>query len=340
MTALLKLLKISLNLPQRQMLFLRQINLAVLVETMRRIGEHRLLGLSAEIAYYAIFALFPAILAILTAIGLLNLPASEFHRFIRQLDGIIPNEAMTLIQGFLKQLRNGQSQGLFSLSFLASIWVSSNVMGAVMAAIDQIQRIPRPQQRSFWRAKVVAIGLSLGTFLLLITALTFVFISSLSVKVVAQHSGMVTHNSVSLGIWPWLSLPTALAIVTLTLSFIYRYGSSTWRSMTPILPGAVLATMLWAFLSGVLRLYIAHFANYNQAYGAIGAVIILLLWLYLSAFSMLLGSQLNAVIGEALVENGLATTPSRRSSQTTANKKRPQQRQRRSDRRRQRRQQP
>jgi membrane protein len=290
--------RFGLNLVARFVRFFKHLNVGILVEMIHRSGQNRLPGLSAEIAYSAIFALFPAILTVFTAIGLLNIPESEFRNFLRQLHDIIPNEAMALIQEFLRQLRTGHNEGLFSLSFVVSIWVSSNVLGATMAALDQIHRIPRSRVRPFWKAKLVSIGLSLGTFLLFVIALLLIFISDLSVKLVAERSGTMSHNVFRL--WHWLSLPIALGIVALTFGFIYRYGTSRWRKGTPIMPGAILATLLWAMLSGLFRLYVSHFGNYNQAYGAIGAVIVLLLWLYLSAFSMLLGSQLNVVVGEAM----------------------------------------
>jgi membrane protein len=285
------------RLTNRFIQFFYHLNGTVLLEVTRRSGQHRLHGLSAEIAYSAIFALFPAILTVLTAIGLLNIPDSSFRYLIRQMDEIVPQEAMTLIQEFLRQLRI-DNQGLFSLSFVASIWVSSNVLSATMTALDQIYRIPSFKTRPFWRAKLMAIVLSLGTLLLLILALLMIFISEIGLRLIASHSGMTGQGLLWVG--SWLSLPIAFAIVIVSLSFIYRHGPSVWRKGTPIFPGAVLAALLWGLLSGLLRLYVSHFGDYNQVYGAIGAVIILLLWLYLSAFSMLLGCQLNVVVGEAM----------------------------------------
>ncbi len=278
--------------------FFRHLNHRVVLEVMRRSGQHRLPGLSAEIAYSAIFALFPAILAVISAIGLLNLPESHFRYLTQQIQEVVPDEAMTLIQNFLQTLRTSKNQGLFSLSFVASIWVSSSVLGATMAALDQVHQIPPESRRPFWHAKLVAIGLSLGTFSLLMIALMVMVASDVAVRQVAHHSGSLAHSLFQF--WHWLSFPIALGIVTITLGFIYRYGTSRLHSATPIMPGALVAAILWVMLSGLLRLYVAHFGHYNQVYGAIGAVIILLLWLYLSAFAMLLGSQLNVVVGEAM----------------------------------------
>jgi membrane protein len=288
--------------------FFRYLNWQVIGEVFRRAGENRLPGLSAEIAYNAIFALFPAILAMLAAIGLLNIPESSFRYMTRQLDGIMPKEAIVLVQEFLRQLQMGKSQQLFSLSFVASIWVSSNVMSATMAALDQIHRIPRSRIRPFWKAKLVAIGLSLGTLSFLIAALLTIVLSEVGIRLLADHSGWMSNSLLRL--WYRLNLPIALGIVSLSLRFIYRYGTSYRRREIPVSPGALLAAILWMLLSIILRIYIEHFGDYNQVYGAIGAVIILLLWLYLSAFAVLLGSQLNVVVGEAMHRNPDRAIPS------------------------------
>lgn len=295
--------QLSLSRFVRFFRFFKYLNFKTFLEVIRRSGQHRIPGLSAEIAYNAVFALFPAILAVLSAIGLLRLSESDLRTFIEQVQAVVPNEAMGLIKAFLQQLRMSHNRGLFSLSLLIALWVSSGVLGATMAALDQIHGISRDRgvekslrARPFWRAKLVAIGLTLATFLLLITALLMIVISDISVKSVVRLSG----NYLLLGAWRLLSLPAALGIVTLSLVFIYRYGPSHWRKGTPILPGAILATLLWAILSGMFRFYVANFGNYNQVYGAIGAVIVLLLWLYLSALAMLLGSELNVVVGDTM----------------------------------------
>jgi membrane protein len=265
---------------------------------LRRSAQHRLLGLSAEIAYNAIFALFPAILAVISAIGLLALPDSHFPALANQLSLVVPDAAMNLIRGFLRTLRSGRSEELVSLSLVVSLWVSSNVLGAVMAALDQIHEIPRRHRRSFWKARLMAIGLSFGSFLLLTIALVIIAIGDVAVREVVHYSGPIAHPLFQ--VWQLLSLPIALGIVAFTFGFIYRYGPSQRPKGSPIMPGAVLAALLWVLLSGLLRIYVAHFGNYNQAYGAIGAVIILLLWLYLSGLTMLLGCQLNVVVGQAM----------------------------------------
>ena len=275
--------------------FFRLLQFKRIAIVIRRGMHNRIAGLSAEIAYNAIFSLFPAILTLLTAIGTLNLPKDQFREILQNFNGVVPEEAVTLVRIVIDELRGTSNQGLFSLSFVLAIWISSSVMSSIMSALDQIHRIPKRRYRPFLQAKLVAITLSLGTLLLLLGAIVTVFVGDLSVQLVAGQSDLLAPTI--LRIWQLLSRPLSLLIIMATLCFIYRYGPS--RKIAPILPGALVATGLWAVVSSGFRFYVINFGNYNQVYGAVGAVMILLLWLYLTAFAMLIGAQVNNVLADS-----------------------------------------
>lgn len=278
--------------------FFRYLNWQTLKKTVARVGKRRLPGLSAEIAYNAMLSLFPAILAILTAIGLFEQSLQEtFKQLADQLSQVVPDEAMVLIRDFAKQITQSQNTGLFSISFVVALWTASAALSSGMTALDQIHQIPLEQMRPFWKAKLVSLGLTIGTILLLLTASFLVFISGLILQFLGSE---IPSLSILVVIWEFLSWPLALVIVAAAFAFIYRYGPSQWDSGTPIMPGAVLAAVSWAILSALFRLYAYNFGNYNRVYGAIGAVIVLMLWLYLSALVVLIGDQLNVTVGEAM----------------------------------------
>jgi membrane protein len=277
--------------------FFRYLNLATLRKTITRAIKRRLMGLSAEMAYNAILALFPAILAILTAIGLFeDSLQSTFHNLARQLSEVVPDQAMQLIKDFAQQINLGKNRGLFSLSFILAIWTASGALSAAMNALDQIHDIPPEKTRPFWKAKLVSLGLTIGSILFSVLASFLVFISDWVVFLVVDQSGA----SVLLKIWRLLSWPLALGIIATGCAFIYRYGPSRWTKGTPIMPGAILAAISWAMISALFRLYVTNFGNYNKVYGTVGAVIVLLLWLYMTSLVLLLGDQLNVTVGEAM----------------------------------------
>lgn len=277
--------------------FFRHINWDTLKKTFIRVGERRLLGFSSEIAYNAMLSLFPAILAVLTAISLFEESLqSTFKQLAVQLSKVAPDEALVLIRDFAREITQTKNTGLFSLSFVVAIWAASGALSAAMNALDQIHQIPPNQIRPFWKAKLISLALTIGTIVLLLLASFLVFISDWLLKFFVRESGF----AVLLTVWRLLSWPLALGIVSTAFAFVYRYGPSRWDSGTPMMPGAVLAAVSWAILSGLFRLYVANFGNYNQAYGAVGAVIVLMLWLYMTAAVLLVGDQLNVTVGKVM----------------------------------------
>ncbi|MBD2514540.1 YihY/virulence factor BrkB family protein [Nostoc sp. FACHB-973] len=277
--------------------FFRHLNWRTLKKTFTRTIERRLLGLASEIAFNAMLSLFPAILALVTAIGLLaESLQNTFKELAVQLSQVLPEQALVLIRDFAtKEITNSKNTGLFSLSFVLAIWTASGAVSTAMTALDQIHQIPPEKMRPFWKAKLVSLGLTIGTMLLLVLASFLVFTSDWLL-------GMVARGNPSLiflfDIWQLLRWPLALGIVAFAFGFLYRYGPSVWNSGTPMMPGAILAAVFWAMLSALFRLYVANFGNYNKVYGAVGAVIVLMLWLSMSAAVLLIGDQLNVIVGE------------------------------------------
>ncbi|AVH74269.1 YihY/virulence factor BrkB family protein [Nostoc sp. 'Lobaria pulmonaria (5183) cyanobiont'] len=277
--------------------FFRHLNWHTLKKTFSRTIERRLLGLASEIAFNAMLSLFPAILAIITAIGLLAKSLQNtFKQLAAQLSQVLPEEALDLISNFATtEITNSKNSGLFSLSFVLAIWTASGAVSTAMTALDQIHQIPSENIRPFWKAKLVSLGLTVGTMLLLILASFSVFTSDWLLGIVARENSSLIFL---LHLWLLLRWPLTLSIVAVAFGFVYRYGPSKWNSGTPMMPGAILAAVFWAMLSALFRLYVANFGNYNKVYGAVGAVIVLMLWLSMSAAVLLIGDQLNVTIGE------------------------------------------
>ncbi|MEG4346761.1 YihY/virulence factor BrkB family protein [Microcoleus sp. A003_D6] len=307
-------------------LFCRCLTWDTLKEVGAKAGEQRLLGLSAEMAYNSMLALFPGLLAILSAIALFEPLQSTLYQIARLLGEVIPGNVRNLIGGLIKEILLTRNKGLFSVSFLASIWAFSGVMSAAMAALDRIHQIPSARTRPFWKAKLISLGLSIGTIVLLILASGAVFLSDLIVQAVARHScllesvancdlkdvqscllpaGNCPLESELLAVWRLWRWPISLAIVSLAFAFIYRYGPSRRQADIPIVSGAVFAAILWALFSALFRFYVWHWGNFSWTYGTIGTFIVLLLWLDLSSLAVLIGAQLNVTVGKAMKQSKL-----------------------------------
>ncbi|MBV6621725.1 MAG: YihY/virulence factor BrkB family protein [Rivularia sp. (in: Bacteria)] len=285
--------------------FFRHLSFKTVKETVTNVAKRRLLGLSSEIAYNAILSLFPAILAILTAIGLLEEGLQNiFKDLAQQISKVAPEDALNLITEFARnEIANSKNGGLFSLSFLAALWTSSGAISTAMTALDQIQQTSSENIRPFWKAKLVSLGLTIGTIILLLIACLLIFISGELLNFVVNNSA--GYLNFLLYLWNLMRIPLALIIVASAFGFIYRYGPSRWKKGTPIMPGAIFAAICWAFVSILFRIYVANFGNYNKAYGAIGTVIVLMLWLYMTAAVVLIGNQLNVTVGESMYANSI-----------------------------------
>lgn len=276
---------------------------------MIRSGRQRLPGLAAEIAFNSILAMFPAIVVLLTIVGMVGSSQKTLENLSGQLVQYAPQQVLDIVKSFVQELSPASSRGLLSISFVIAVWVASGAIGSAMSALDQIYRVHPREIRPFWKAKLVAIGLTFGTILLLVVASVTVFVSDFLVRLVATQSAQIVESIAKhpnfmepgvLMLWSRLSMPIALGLVALAFAFIYRFGPSRRLKGTPILPGAILATLFWAMFSGIFRLYVANFGNYNRVYGAVGAIVVLLVWLQLGALTMLIGAQLNVIVGEKM----------------------------------------
>ncbi|MCU0570455.1 MAG: YihY/virulence factor BrkB family protein [Oculatellaceae cyanobacterium Prado106] len=269
--------------------------------TVRRIvvaaGRRRLSGLAAEMAYNAMLAIFPTMLAVLTAVGLFAPLQTTFLGLAGRIGEVAPTDALSLLKGIAEQIISSQNRGLFSFSFIFALWAASGALSTAMSALDEIHRIPVKRKRPFWKARLVALVLTMSAIVLLMLAASLVFVSDIAVRRVAEQSGGFAGHL----LWGWwlLSLPLVLLIMSILFAFIYRFGPSRWNPGQPILPGAVLAAVSWAIVSNLLRLAVRYIGT-NQIYGVVGAVIVLLLWLYMSSFVLLVGVQINVTVGEAM----------------------------------------
>ncbi|MEL7350783.1 MAG: YihY/virulence factor BrkB family protein [Cyanobacteria bacterium P01_A01_bin.116] len=292
--------------------FLGYINLRTVQQVVRSTFRQRLPSLASEMAYNSMLGLFPAILAFLTAIGLFAPLKLTFATIAEQLSEVAPVGVPELIYGFERVVTDSQNRGLFSVSFAFALWASAGAMSAAMRALDQMHQIPIRRRRPFWKARVVSITLTLGTIALLITASSLVFISEWVVDQIVTLSTGDVKLWVST-VWGLLRWPLALSVMSSAFAFIYRFGPSRWNSGKPILPGAVLAAIAWAIISGLFRLYVAHFGNF--VYSAVATIIVLLLWLWITSLVMLIGDLLNLTVGKAMVEKAAAREKERQLQQ-------------------------
>lgn len=243
---------------------------------------------SAGVAFYAMLALFPAITAVISLWGLVADPETvqeQIDAFAGTLEGgagdLIAEQAQSIAQAGTGALSVG-----LAVSILAALWTASSGMHGLMQALTVANN--EPETRGFVKRRAVALGLTLVAMVVVLIAIGVIVV----VPVVMQAVGLGAAGEwiIRIARWPLMAL-----VIVAVLAVVYRYGPDrdepAWRWVSW---GAVIATVLWVVGSIGFSIYVANFGDYNETYGALGAAIVLLLWLFLSAFIVILGAEVNS----------------------------------------------
>jgi membrane protein len=250
-------------------------------------------NLAAQQAYYFFFALFPALLALISIASFF--PIENLIGEIQAMLGrIAPAEVTSIVTGQIVKIGQTNAGGIFTVAFFFTLWSSSSAVVALCSTLNVAYDIT--EGRPWWKVRLIAIGLTVGLALFILIAMTLVVAGPAiaSTGAEALHLGPVFT-------WTWqiLQWPVVFVLVATAVALVYYYAPDAEQYWIWITPGSVLATVLWVFVSLGFRFYVTNFASYNETYGALGGVMVLLLWFYLSAIAFLLGAELNAEIEHA-----------------------------------------
>jgi len=261
--------------------------------TYREVLADNCLGLAAQLAYYFFLALFPALLFIVALIsfvpveGLLNSITDLLARFA-------PTEVLVLVRDQIVKIAQGKSGGLLTLGMMGTIWSTSSGVTAIIDTLNQAYGVQ--ESRPFWKVKAVALGLTVGLALFIVISFALVLIG----PTVAEKLAVWLHLGPAFE-WTWkiVQWPVVFSLIALAMAIIYYFAPDVEQDWVWITPGSVFSTVLWLIISLGFKLYVSHFGSYNATYGAIGGVIVTLVWLYVSSLAVLIGAELNAEIEHA-----------------------------------------
>jgi membrane protein len=251
-------------------------------------GHDNLSLMAAGIAFYALLSFTPALTALVALYGLVFDP-TQVENQVASLEGMIPEEARNLIGGQLTAIVQASSSKLgigLIVSLALALWSANSGTSALMQALNVVNG--EQEKRSLLRYYADALAL---TFALVL----FGILSLVLVAIVPAVIGLLPFGDYGKTIVDWSRWPVLIVLSAIGMAIIYRYAPSrteprwSWAS-----PGAAAATVLWLIGSALFSVYVTDFATYNKTYGSLGAVIVLLLWLWLSALAVLLGAELNA----------------------------------------------
>ena len=262
-----------------------------LKRTVKQVNEDNLTDWAAALTYYGVLSLFPGLLVLIAALRLTG--KSTTQRVLDGLTGIAPGPVRSILTSAVSNLQHGQQSTagvLAVVGVVGALWSASSYVAAFMRAANAIYDVP--EGRPVWKTLPVRLG---------ITVLTGVIVAAAALAVIltdgiAHQLGRLLHlGSSVVFVWDVAKWPVLVLLISLLFAILYwaapnaRHGGFRWVS-----PGGLLAVVLWLVASAGFALYVANFGSYNKTYGSLAAVIVFLVWMWISNLAILLGAEFDA----------------------------------------------
>lgn len=257
----------------------------------REMNDDNVWGRAAELAYYFLLALFPMLIFLISLVGFLpDAQTAIFHALAR----VMPGDAMKLVSETINDVTSNRSGGLLSFGVLGALWAASGGVTAVMGTLNEAY--DAKEERSFWKMRLIAIGLTIALALLVVGGVVLIMFGDKFSAWLAAQWGLGQSFA---RVWHAVDFVLGFALVFLGLQVIYYFGPNVKQAWQWVTPGAVFAVLSLLLTSLLFTLYLRFAPSYSATYGSLGAVIVLMLWLYLMGLVVLIGGEINSEIAHA-----------------------------------------
>jgi len=263
----------------------------VLKKTAREFGADQATDLAAALTYYGVLAVFPALLAFVSLVGLFGDPAKTTDTLLDLMGGLVPATTLDAIRGPIENLATSPSAGLaFVTGIVGALWSASGFVGAFSRAMNRIYSIQ--EGRPFWKLRPVTLAV---TVLAIVVAVIAALLITLSGPIAEQVGDLIGLGDTAVLVWNIAKWPILAFLAVLIVAVLYyatpnvKQPKFRWMSF-----GALFALLVWVVASAGFAFYAANFASYNETYGSIGGVIVFLLWVWISNIALLFGAELDA----------------------------------------------
>lgn len=256
----------------------------------RRIKASDVPGVAAQMAYFFLLSVFPLLIFTVTLIGYLPIDPNQVFDTVKD---FAPAESLNMVRDIIFNVTSTQNGGLLSFGVIGTIWSASNAMNAIIKGLNYSYDVE--ETRPFYKAR----GLSI--------LLTFAFIFVVAIMMIFQVFGeqigqfafdFLGMGSLFLSIWTWVRFLIPPLILLIVFVGLYYLAPNLSVKQVTVWPGALFATIGWIVTSLGFSFYVNNFGNYSATYGSIGGMIILMIWMYLSAMILLVGGEINALRNE------------------------------------------
>ena len=265
---------------------------ATLKRTATEFSEDNLMDWAAALTYYGLLALFPALIALVSIVGLFADPQSTTQKVTDIVTQIGPDSAAQTFSGPIESITSNRSAAgiLFVVGLAIALWAASGYVGAFMRASNIV--FETPEGRPFWKLRPLQMLVALVMVILLaLLALALVLTGPLA-EAVAEPLGI---GDAAVTAWDIAKWPVMLAVVVAMISVLYYASPNVkLRGFKWVTPGSVVAVVVWLIASAGFAFYVGNFGSYDETYGTLGGVVVMLIWLWITNLALLFGHELNA----------------------------------------------
>ena len=259
-----------------------------ILSLIKRIKDDQISALASQMAYRLLLSFFPFMIFLLSIIAYTPLKSVDLLVFLQ---GIIPVEALTLVETTVREVTEVRKGELLSFSLLGTIWAASGGTKAIMRALNTAY--DEREKRSFIKVQLLSIVFTLGLVIALLATTVLLVFGNLLGNYLSQFP---KFSTALMPVWNMFRYVIMGAVMIAAFTFIYQYTPSRRLKLREVLPGSLFSTAGWIIISIVFSFYVDNFANYSNLYGGIAAIFILMIWIYLSSIILLIGGEINATL--------------------------------------------
>ncbi|MFJ7977141.1 YihY/virulence factor BrkB family protein [Peribacillus sp. NPDC096379] len=256
-------------------------------ELTNEVKEDRATGLAAEQAYYYLLSIFPLLILLLSILPYLNIEPQQAINFMNH---FLPSETTDMLADTIIGIVTESNGGLFTIGILGTIWSASNGMNSFMHAMNIAFDVK--ETRNFIVVRLISIALTLGLIVAFIVVLVLPVFGNVILNMTNQVIPVSNEFKSIFNLLRWV---IAFAVISIVLTFLYKFAPNKKYLFKHVLPGAIIATVTWLVISIAFSFYVSNFGHYSSTYGSLGGVIVLMLWLYVTGLILVIGGEINAI---------------------------------------------
>lgn len=261
--------------------------------------DHNVGKNAAALAYYLLFALFPLLIFLSNLLGLLNLNVAAITDSLAQ---FMPRDVLGIIESYLDYVSHTSSHTLLLFTLVFSIWFPMRAVKGLMDAVRQAYHLGKPKHPISYSLRQLAY-----TVLFLLVMGMTLLLSTLGKRVLGYTNsllpeGTLRFSGIFLGIWQYLRFIPVGLLMFAALGILYAASLDEQQPEGALRPGIIFAMIAWMFVSVAFSFYVENFSHYSLIYGTLGAVMVMLIWLYMTSFILIMGAELNGVLAEIRAE--------------------------------------